>query len=157
MKRQAFDWYPTSEFGIINFDSVYQFFVSFRNTVVEWVFMISLLAARLASSVDLQKKMALSSLNGMRWWTKLKLQLLAMAIAMASLFFRDSIQSQTIAFCQFGCCCWTPDMMFKVAVRPDHGLCLWFLGDFVAGGWAVGLWQCGMVGWWDKVVQRKMN
>lgn len=86
----------------------------------------------------------------MRWGTKLKLQLLAKAIAVASIFFGDSIQSHTAAFCQLGCCCWTPDMMFIVAVVSDHGLCLWFVGGFVAGGWSVGLWQCVWLG--DSVV-----
>lgn len=86
--------------------------------------MIPLLAASVYSSVDLQKNIVLSSLNGMREGTKLKLQILAMAIAVASTFFGGSIQSQTIAFFQLGSCCLTPNMRFVVALGSNHGLCL---------------------------------
>lgn len=55
--------------------------------MVEGVFMIPLLATSVTSSVELQKNVALSSLKGMREGIKLKLQIFAMAMAVASMSF----------------------------------------------------------------------
>lgn len=86
--------------------------------------MIPFLVANVTSSVELQKNITLSSLKGMTEGIKLKLQILAMAMAVASMPFRGSIQSQMTAFFQLSSSCLTPDIRLIVFLGSGHCLSL---------------------------------